>query len=106
MEVYIDDMLVKSLRAEDHLKYFFSILKKYNMKMNPEKYAFGVGLGIKHFFSILKKYNMKMNPEKYAFGVGLGKFCGFVVSNWGIEINPDKIKAIEDITVVDNVKVV
>jgi len=48
MKVYIDDMLVKSLRAEDHLKHLqetFDILKKYNMKLNPEKYAFGVGPG-------------------------------------------------------------
>nr|XP_009791611.1 PREDICTED: uncharacterized protein LOC104238828 [Nicotiana sylvestris] len=47
---------------------------------------------------------MKLNLEKYAFGVGSGKFLGFMVSNRGIEINPDKIKAIEAITVVDSVK--
>ncbi|XP_019266520.1 PREDICTED: uncharacterized protein LOC109243957 [Nicotiana attenuata] len=57
-------------------------------------------------FDILKKYNIKMNPEKCAFGVGLGKFLGFMVSKRGIEINPDKIKTIEDITVVENVKAV
>jgi len=44
--------------------------------------------------------------EKCAFGVGSGKFLGFMVSNRGIEINPDKIKAIEDITIVDNTKAV
>jgi len=49
---------------------------------------------------------MKLNPEKCTFGVGSGKFLGFMVSNRGIEINPDKIKPIEDITVVENVKVV
>lgn len=49
---------------------------------------------------------MKLNLEKCAFGVGSGKFLGFMVSNRGIEVNPDKIKAIEDITIVDNVKVV
>ncbi|XP_019257637.1 PREDICTED: uncharacterized protein LOC109235843 [Nicotiana attenuata] len=48
---------------------------------------------------------MKLNPEKCSFGVGSGKFLGFMVSHQGIEINPDKIKAIEDITVVDSVKV-
>ncbi|XP_019226279.1 PREDICTED: uncharacterized protein LOC109207752 [Nicotiana attenuata] len=49
---------------------------------------------------------MKLNPEKCAFRVGLGRFLGFMVSNRGIEINPDKIKAIEEITAVNNVKVV
>nr|XP_009757569.1 PREDICTED: uncharacterized protein LOC104210373 [Nicotiana sylvestris] len=49
---------------------------------------------------------MKLNLEKCAFGVGSGKFLGFIVSNRGIEINPDKIKAIEEITVVNNIKVV
>ena len=82
IEVYIDDMLVKSLRAEDHLTH------------------------LQETFEILRKYNMKLNPEKYAFGVGSGKFLGFMVSNRGIEINPDKIKAIEDITIVDSIKVV
>jgi len=82
MEVYIDDMLVKSLRAEDHLTH------------------------LQETFKILRKYNMKLNPEKCVFGVGSGKFLGFMVSNRGIEINPDKIKAIEDITIVDSVKAV
>ncbi|XP_070010943.1 uncharacterized protein [Nicotiana sylvestris] len=82
MEVYIDDMLVMSLCAEDHLTH------------------------LQEAFNILRKYNMKLNPEKCAFGVGLDKFLGFMVSNQAIEINPDKIKAIEDITVMDNVKVV
>jgi len=82
MEVYIDDMLVKSLQAEDHLTH------------------------LQETFDILRKYNMKLNPEKSAFGVGSGKFLGFMVSNRGIAINPDKIKAIEDITFVDSVKVV
>nr|XP_016456954.1 PREDICTED: uncharacterized protein LOC107780864 [Nicotiana tabacum] len=49
---------------------------------------------------------MKLNPEKCAFGVDSGKFLGFMVSNRGIKINPDKIKAIEEITVVNNVKAV
>nr|XP_009768457.1 PREDICTED: uncharacterized protein LOC104219465 [Nicotiana sylvestris] len=47
---------------------------------------------------------MKLNPKKCAIGVRSGKFFGFMVSNWRIEINPDKIKSIKDITVVDNVK--
>lgn len=73
---------VKSLRTKDHLTH------------------------LQETFKILRKYNMKLNSEKCAFRVGLGKFLGLMVSNRGIKINPDKIKAIEDITVMDNVKVV
>ena len=45
MEVYIDDMPVKSTTAELHIAHLakaFQILKKYNMKLNPAKCAFGV----------------------------------------------------------------
>ncbi|XP_070050916.1 uncharacterized protein [Nicotiana tomentosiformis] len=43
------------------------------------------------------RYNMKLNPEKCAFGITSGKFLGFLVSNRGIEVNPAHIKAIEEI---------
>ncbi|KAM1677087.1 hypothetical protein FF1_037295 [Malus domestica] len=39
---------------------------------------------------------MRLNPNKYAFGVGSGKFLGFMISQRGIEANPEKIKAIID----------
>ena len=48
MEVYIDDMLVKSKKMEDHIKDLdeaFKILKQYNIKLNPSKCAFGVSSG-------------------------------------------------------------
>jgi hypothetical protein len=38
---------------------------------------------------------MKLNPEKCVFGVSAGKIFRFLVSHWGIEANPDKIRAIE-----------
>ncbi|XP_024026659.1 uncharacterized protein K02A2.6-like [Morus notabilis] len=47
-------------------------------------------------FGILRKYRMKLNPQKCAFGVGSGKFLGFMVSNRRIEANPEKIKALQD----------
>ncbi|XP_075099298.1 uncharacterized protein LOC142176125 [Nicotiana tabacum] len=47
--------------------------------------------------NILRKFNMKLNPEKCAFGVSSGKFLGFLISNSGIEVNPAQIKAIEEI---------
>ena len=48
MEVYIYDMLVKSVKAElhvDHLAESFQVLKDYKMKLNPTKCAFGVSVG-------------------------------------------------------------
>ena len=45
MEVYIDDMLVKSVKAELHVAHLaesLQVLKNYNMKLNPTKCAFGV----------------------------------------------------------------
>lgn len=45
MEVLVDDMLVKSLRVEDHITHLakmFDILRMYGMKLNPNKCAFGV----------------------------------------------------------------
>uniref|UniRef100_A0A2N9ERH4 Uncharacterized protein n=1 Tax=Fagus sylvatica TaxID=28930 RepID=A0A2N9ERH4_FAGSY len=70
VEVYVDDMLVKSKEEDDHLE------------------------DLRETFETLRKYQMKLNPSKCAFGVYSGKFLGFMVSQRGIEANPDKIKAI------------
>jgi hypothetical protein len=72
VEIYFDDMLVKSKEEESHLD----------------------DLG--EMFKTLRKYQMKLNPSKCAFGVYSGKFLGFMVLQRGIEANPDKIKAILD----------
>ena len=48
IEVYVDDMLVKSKHQKNHIQEFtecFSILRKYNMKLNPQKCSFGVSSG-------------------------------------------------------------
>ena len=47
---------------------------------------------------------MKFNPAKCSFGVSAGKFLGFIVSNRGIEANPDKIKAVLDISPPSSIK--
>ena len=52
----------------------------------------------------LRRYNMKLNLSKCAFEVSLGKFLGFMVSQRGIEANPDKIQAILSIELPKNVK--
>ena len=72
VEVYVNDMLVKSLDEEKHLNV------------------------LQETFDMLRQYNMKLNPSKCAFGVSSGKFLGFMVSHRGIEANPDKIQAILD----------
>ena len=80
VQVYVDDMLVKSQQKEDHLK------------------------DLKETFDTLRSYNMKLNPGKCAFGVTAGKFLGFMVSQRGIEANPNKIRAITKIKPPKNVK--
>ena len=80
MEVYIDDMLVKSTTAELHIAHLVKA------------------------FMILKKYNMKLNPAKCAFGVSSEKFLGFIVNNRGIEVNLDKIKAMLDMPSPSSIK--
>ena len=72
MEVYIDDMLVKSVVAQDHVTH------------------------LDQTFSILCQTNMMLNPSKCTIAVGAGKFLGFMVSQRGIEANPGKIQAILD----------
>jgi len=55
-------------------------------------------------FGNLRKINLKLNLEKCVFGVPSGKLLGFFVSHRGIEANPDKIKAIEQIQAPKTVK--
>src|SRR3954464_5024495 len=52
---------------------------------------------LKETFDNLQKYNMMLNPKKCIFGVPAGKLLGFIVSTRGIEVNPEKIKAILNI---------
>ena len=66
VEVYVDDMLAKSLDKEKHLD------------------------DLQETFDTLRWYNIKLNPSKCAFGVSFGKFLGFMVSHRGIEANPIK----------------
>ena len=49
-------------------------------------------------FACLRQVNLRLNPEKCVFGVPSGKLLGFLVSHKGIEANPEKIKAIEDMS--------
>jgi hypothetical protein len=55
-------------------------------------------------FVNLRKVNIKLNPAKCTFGVPSGKLLGFLVSHCGIEANPDKVKAIEEMRPPRNLK--
>ena len=70
VEVYVDDMLVKSLNEEEHLD------------------------DLQEIFDTLRRFSMKLNPSKCTFRVSSEKFLRFMVSHRGIEANPKKIKAI------------
>ena len=49
---------------------------------------------LEELFTMIAKYNLKLNPEKCVFGVGAGKFLGFLLIERGIEVNPDKCTTI------------
>ena len=80
VQVYMDNMLVKSRREHDHLD------------------------DLKETFDTLHSYNMKINPRKCAFRVTAGKFLGFIMSQRGIEVNPNKIQAIMEMPPPRNMK--
>ncbi|XP_052736650.1 uncharacterized protein LOC128197859 [Vigna angularis] len=72
IEVYVDDMIAKSESEEEHV------------------------LNLKKLFEKLRKYKLRLNPAKCTFGVKSGKLLGFVVSQKGIEVDPDKVGAISE----------
>ena len=70
IEVYVDDMLVKSVLRMDHLQYLGKA------------------------FDLLRKYRVKLNLEMCTFGVASGKFLGYHVTQRGIKVDLDQIPAI------------
>ena len=73
IEIYIDDMVVKSKVVFEHVR----------------------DLG--NIFEILRKHKLHLNSSKCPSGVGLGKFLGYMVTHCGIEVNPNQIKAINNL---------
>ena len=73
VEVYIDDMVVKSKLVSKHVMDLTSI------------------------FEILREHKLRLNASKYSFGVSSGKFLGYMGTHRGIGVNPDQIKAINDL---------
>ena len=80
IEIYVDDMVVKSKVVSEHLK----------------------DLG--NTFNVLRKHKLRLNASKCSFGVGSGKFLGYMVIHREIEVNPDQIKAINALKPPRNAK--
>jgi len=80
VQVYVGDMLVKSIREDDHLS------------------------DLQETFDTLRSYNMKLNPNKYVFEMMAGKFLRFMVFQRGIKVNPKKIQAIIELAPPKTVK--
>ena len=59
---------------------------------------------LKETFNTLREYQMRLNSAKCVFKVSSGKFLGFMVSQRGIEANPENVKAILNMTSLRNVK--
>jgi hypothetical protein len=70
VEAYVDDILAKSKKEEDHVQV------------------------LRRLFQRLRKYQLKLNPAKCLFGIRTRKLLGFVVSNQGIKVDLNKAKAI------------
>src|SRR3954469_20626902 len=75
VEVYVDDMIAKSYTEEEHITH------------------------LQKLFERLKKFKLRLNPNKCTFGVRSGKLLGFIVSQQGIEVDPNKVKAIKEMPV-------
>ena len=73
IEIYVDDMVVNSKAVFEHLGDLGST------------------------FGILRKHKLRLNASKCSFGLGSDKFLGYMVTHRGIEVNPDQIKAINDL---------
>ncbi|XP_027173140.1 uncharacterized protein LOC113772850 [Coffea eugenioides] len=74
VETYVDDILLKSQTTSSFLS------------------------DLREVFEVLRKTRMMLNPKKCVFGVTSGKFLGYLVSRRGIEANPDKVKAIQEMS--------
>ena len=73
IEIYIDDIVVKSKAESKHVN----------------------DLG--NIFAILRKHKLRLNASKCSFGIRSGKFLGYMVTHRRIEVNPNQIKAINNL---------
>jgi len=80
MQVYVDNMVVTSKEKEQHV------------------------IDLEELFATIAKYNLKLNPKKSVFMVEAGKFLGFLLTERGIEANPDKCATIIEMSFPATVK--
>ena len=80
IEVYIDNMVVKSKVVSEYLGDLVNI------------------------FEILKEHKLRLIASKCSFGVGSGKFLSYMVTYRGIEVNPNQVKAINSLQPPQNPK--
>ena len=80
VEVYIDNMVVKSKRKACHIE------------------------DLQGVFGVLRQHKLRVNMDKCAFGVVAGKFLGYLITNRGIEVNPDQIEAVKRLKPPSNLK--
>ena len=73
IEVYIDDMVVKNKVESEHVN------------------------DLRNIFEILRKHKLRLNAFKCSFGIGSGKFLGYMVTHRGIEVDPNQIRAINNL---------
>ena len=76
VEVYVDDMIVKSQDRADHLA------------------------TLQRFFERIRQFRLRLNPKKCTFGVTYGKLLGHIVIELGIEVDPENIRAILDMPAI------
>ena len=80
VEVYIDDMVVKSKQEKCHIE------------------------DLQGVFEVLRQHKLRLNADKCAFGVGAGKFLRYLITSRGIEVNLDQIEAVKCLKLPSNPK--
>ena len=80
VEMYIDDMVVKSKEDQGHVS------------------------DLANIFEVLRWHILCLNANKCVFGVGAGKFLGYMITHQGIEVNPNQISAVKRLKLPSNPK--
>lgn len=80
VEVYIDDMVVKSKKDQGHVN------------------------DLEDIFEVLRKHRLRLNADKCVFDARAGKFLGYMITHQGIEVNPDLISTVERLKPSSNPK--
>lgn len=80
VEVYVNDIIAKSKKRQDHLE------------------------DLRVIFEIMRKFNLKINPKKCVFRVSCDILLGYIISRRGINIDPNKIKFIINMSLLRTIR--